>query len=107
MSTEQLVALIGFVAVMTGTPGPNNLMLMASGANAGFRRSLPHILGIAIGCQVILVCVALGLGQLLTRFPQAVTALLVRTSESGRMRPLRASPYAGCARHRRRRPRPA
>jgi len=77
MSTEQLVALIGFVAVMTGTPGPNNLMLMASGANAGFRRSLPHILGIAIGCQVILVCVALGLGQLLTRFPQAVTALRV------------------------------
>ncbi len=77
MSTEQLVALIGFVAVMTGTPGPNNLMLMASGANAGFHRSLPHILGIAIGCQVILVCVALGLGQLLTRFPQAVTALRV------------------------------
>ncbi|MGJ3254932.1 MAG: LysE family translocator [Alcanivorax sp.] len=77
MVTEQLVALIGFVAVMTGTPGPNNLMLMASGANAGFRRSLPHILGIAIGCQVILLCVALGLGQLLTRFPQAVTALRV------------------------------
>lgn len=77
MLTEQFVALIGFVAVMTGTPGPNNLMLMASGANAGFRRSLPHILGIAIGCQVILVCVALGLGQLLTRFPQGVTALRV------------------------------
>ena len=77
MSTEQLVALIGFVTVMTGTPGPNNLMLMASGANAGFRRSLPHILGIAIGCQVILLCVALGLGQLLTRFPQAVTVLRV------------------------------
>lgn len=77
MLTEQFVALIGFVAVMTGTPGPNNLMLMASGANAGFRRSLPHILGIAIGCQVILVCVALGLGQLLTGFPQAVTALRV------------------------------
>ena len=64
MSTEQLLALIGFVTVMTATPGPNNLMLMASGANAGFRRSLPHIFGIAIGCQVILVCVALGLGQL-------------------------------------------
>ncbi len=77
MSTEQLVALIGFVTVMTGTPGPNNLMLMASGANAGFRRSLPHIFGIAIGCQVILLCVALGLGQLLTRFPQAVTALRI------------------------------
>ena len=77
MLTEQFVALIGFVAVMTGTPGPNNLMLVASGANAGFRRSLGHIFGIAIGCQVILLCVALGLGPLLTRFPQAVIALRV------------------------------
>ncbi|MBU58895.1 MAG: lysine transporter LysE [Alcanivorax sp.] len=75
MPVEQLIALIGFVAVMTGTPGPNNLMLMASGANAGFRRSLPHILGIAFGCQVMLLCVALGLGSLLSRFPQAVTVL--------------------------------
>ena len=77
MSTEQFVALAGFVTVMTGTPGPNNLMLMASGANTGFRRSLPHIFGIAIGCQVILLCLALGLGQLLTRFPQAVTVLRI------------------------------
>lgn len=77
MLTEQFVALIGFVAVMTGTPGPNNLMLVTSGANAGFRRSLPHIFGIAIGCQVMLLCVALGLGPLLTRFPQAVLALRV------------------------------
>jgi len=77
MLTEQFVALIGFVAVMTGTPGPNNLMLITSGANAGFRRSLPHIFGIAIGCQVMLLCVALGLGPLLTRFPQAVIALRV------------------------------
>ncbi|MGB2246556.1 MAG: LysE family translocator [Alcanivorax sediminis] len=75
MSTEQFLALIGFVTVMTATPGPNNLMLMASGANAGFRRSLPHIFGIAIGCQVILVCVALGLGQLLSQFPQAINVL--------------------------------
>lgn len=77
MPIEQLVALIGFVAVMTGTPGPNNLMLMASGANAGFRRSLPHITGILFGCQVMLLCVALGLGSLLSRFPQAVTALRI------------------------------
>lgn len=75
MPTEQFLALFGFVTVMTATPGPNNLMLMASGANAGFRRSLPHILGIAFGCQVILVCVALGLGQLFRQFPEAITAL--------------------------------
>lgn len=69
MPLEQLIALMGFVVVMTGTPGPNNMMLLASGANFGFRRSIPHILGITAGCQILLVAVALGLGQLLTRFP--------------------------------------
>lgn len=77
MTTEQYLALIGFVTVMTATPGPNNLMLMASAANAGFRRSLPHILGIAIGCQIILVCVAFGLGQLFAQYPQALIGLRV------------------------------
>ncbi len=69
MPIEQLIALMGFVVVMTGTPGPNNMMLLASGANFGFRRSIPHILGITIGCQILLLSIALGLGQLLTRFP--------------------------------------
>jgi threonine/homoserine/homoserine lactone efflux protein len=69
MPIEQLIALMGFVVVMTGTPGPNNMMLLASGANFGFRRSIPHILGITIGCQSLLLAIALGLGQLLTRFP--------------------------------------
>ncbi|MDO8910101.1 MAG: LysE family translocator [Pseudohongiella sp.] len=69
MPLEQLIALMGFVVVMTGTPGPNNMMLLASGANFGFRRSIPHILGITVGCQILLIAIALGLGQLLTRFP--------------------------------------
>ncbi|MBU2098869.1 MAG: LysE family translocator [Gammaproteobacteria bacterium] len=69
MPLEQLIALMGFVVVMTGTPGPNNMMLLASGANFGFRRSIPHILGITAGCQILLLAIALGLGQLLTRFP--------------------------------------
>jgi threonine/homoserine/homoserine lactone efflux protein len=69
MPPEQLLALMGFVVVMTGTPGPNNMMLLASGANFGFRRSIPHILGITVGCQILLIAIALGLGQLLTRFP--------------------------------------
>jgi threonine/homoserine/homoserine lactone efflux protein len=69
MPIEQLIALMGFVVVMTGTPGPNNMMLLASGANFGFRRSIPHILGITVGCQSLLMAIALGLGQLLMRFP--------------------------------------
>ena len=77
MPIEQLLALMGFVVVMTGTPGPNNMMLLASGANFGFRRSIPHILGITIGCQSLLLAIALGLGQLLMRFPVLEVVLKV------------------------------
>ncbi|QZA82112.1 LysE family translocator [Deefgea piscis] len=51
------IALITYVSIMSVTPGPNNLMLAASGGNFGFRRTLPHMLGISIGhaVQVFLV----------------------------------------------------
>ncbi|MBC54636.1 MAG: lysine transporter LysE [Gammaproteobacteria bacterium] len=77
MPLEQLLALVGFVVVMTGTPGPNNMMLLASGANFGFRRSLPHIFGITVGCQILLLAVALGIGQLLIRYPLFDSALKI------------------------------
>ncbi len=50
-------AFITYVAIMSVTPGPNNLMLAASGGNFGFRRTIPHMLGISIGhaLQVFLV----------------------------------------------------
>ena len=53
--------LMTYVATMSVTPGPNNLMLAASGVNFGFRRTLPHMLGISIGhgLQVWLVGIAL------------------------------------------------
>lgn len=49
--------LMTYVATMSVTPGPNNLMLAASGVNFGFRRTVPHMLGISIGhgVQVMLV----------------------------------------------------
>lgn len=77
MPVEQVLALVGFVVVMTGTPGPNNMMLLASGANFGFRRSLPHIFGITVGCQILLLAVALGIGQLLIRYPLLDSVLKV------------------------------
>lgn len=50
-------ALLSYVSLMSVTPGPNNLMLAASGGNFGFRRSIPHLLGISIGhgIQVFIV----------------------------------------------------
>lgn len=80
MQPEQLLPLIGFIIAMVATPGPNNLMLMAAGANFGFRRSLPHLLGISVGCQILLLAIALGLGQLFERYPHVVTVLRVAGS---------------------------
>lgn len=77
MDYQTLPAMLAFIAVMVGTPGPNNLMLMASGANVGFRRSLPHIAGILAGCQVVLLAIGLGLGPLLARFPPLMLGLRV------------------------------
>ena len=56
----EAVALASYMGVMSITPGPNNIMLTASGVNFGFRRSLPHMLGITLGCTVqLLLCAAL------------------------------------------------
>lgn len=69
MSFETLTALALFAFVSSATPGPNNLMLMASGANFGFWRSLPHMVGISAGFMVMLFAVGSGLTQLFDSFP--------------------------------------
>jgi threonine/homoserine/homoserine lactone efflux protein len=69
MQPSTLFALAGFAFVTSITPGPNNLMLLASGTNFGWRRSLPHLLGISFGFGVMLALVGLGLGEAFTRFP--------------------------------------
>ena len=61
--------------VMSITPGPNNVMLTASGANFGFRRTVPHLLGISAGCAIQMISVCAGLGALFTRWPVLQTVL--------------------------------
>ncbi|MCY1291505.1 Cysteine/O-acetylserine efflux protein [compost metagenome] len=75
MSPELLLAFILFAFVTSVTPGPNNMMLLASGVNFGVRRSVPHMLGISLGFMVLVVAVGLGLGQLFEAFPPLYTAL--------------------------------
>jgi threonine/homoserine/homoserine lactone efflux protein len=75
ISFEILTALMGFAIVSSLTPGPNNLMLMAAGANFGFWRSIPHMLGIAIGFTVMIILVGLGLIQIFDAFPTSYTIL--------------------------------
>jgi threonine/homoserine/homoserine lactone efflux protein len=61
--------------VMSITPGPNNVMLTASGATFGFRRTIPHMLGISFGCAVQLLAVCAGLGAVFSRWPDLQAAL--------------------------------
>jgi len=69
LTFEALVSLAVFSLVTSGTPGPNNLMLLASGVNFGFKRTIPHMLGIGIGFAAMIAAVGLGLGTLFEALP--------------------------------------
>ena len=75
MNLEALTALSGIALAMTCGPGPNNAMLSASGANYGWRRSVPHAMGVAVGFPIMLIVVAMGLERVLSAFPLIVEVL--------------------------------
>lgn len=75
LSASALPAGMLFVIVTTITPGPNNTMLLASGVNFGFRRTVPHILGISAGVVVLMLSVGFGLGEVFRHAPWLYTAL--------------------------------
>lgn len=66
----QLLALVGFSFVSSVTPGPNNVLLWASGAAFGFRRTLPHVLGTALGIGGMALAAAAGLAALVSTLPE-------------------------------------
>jgi len=66
---EFLGPLVTFAVATSMTPGPNNVMITASGANFGFVRSIPHMLGVAIGFMAMIAGIGLGLGEAFDRFP--------------------------------------
>jgi threonine/homoserine/homoserine lactone efflux protein len=67
---DQLGALVGFSFVSSVTPGPNNILLWASGAEFGFRRTIRHVVGTALGIGLMALAVAAGLGLLVTSIPE-------------------------------------
>ena len=69
METSLLIALATFAFISTVTPGPNNMMLLASGAQYGYKRSLPHMVGIVIGVAGLMISTLLGIGALFNIFP--------------------------------------
>ena len=75
MSADAFFALVVYAFVTSITPGPNNFMLLASGVNFGFVRTIPHMLGIGGGFLSLLIGVGFGLGAVLTAFPSLHLAL--------------------------------
>ena len=76
MISQQLaIAFVVFAAAMLFTPGPNNIMLMASGLNYGFRRTLPHVAGVTVGFSFLVAVIGLGLGAVFAAYPVLHTIL--------------------------------
>ncbi len=77
MPFDLLLAFLGFAFASSVTPGPNNMMLVASGVNFGVRRTLWHVAGINVGFPVMLLLTGLGLGQVFQRYPTIYTLMKV------------------------------
>jgi threonine/homoserine/homoserine lactone efflux protein len=77
MPLDTIIAFLGFAFASSVTPGPNNMMLVASGVNFGVRRTLWHVAGINVGFPVMLLLTGLGLGQVFQRYPMIYTLMKV------------------------------
>lgn len=75
MSPHLLWAFLVFAVVMFFTPGPNNIMLLASGLNFGFRRSLPHMAGVTFGFAFMVGVTGVGLGAVFAAVPMLQAVL--------------------------------
>jgi threonine/homoserine/homoserine lactone efflux protein len=75
MSQPLFIAFVMFALVMFFTPGPNNIMLLSSGLTYGFRRTVPHIAGVATGFSFMVAAVGLGLGAIFIAYPVLQTIL--------------------------------
>ncbi len=77
MPLDAIVALAVFTFATAFTPGPNNIMVTASGVNFGFARTIPHMAGITVGFLVLIVACAAGLGLVFTAVPALQLALKI------------------------------
>lgn len=75
MNYDLLTPLIGFAFVTSISPGPNNVMLLASGVNFGFRATIPHVFGVSLGHSFLIFMAGLGLAQIFQIWPILNTIL--------------------------------
>ena len=77
MDKALLVSLAGFAFISSATPGPNNFLLVSSGALYGWRRTLPLLAGILLGFAILLASASLGLGSLVNQWPELIVVVRV------------------------------
>lgn len=75
MSQQLLLAFVMFAFVMSFTPGPNNVMLLSSGVTYGFRRTVPHMMGVSFGFAFMVGAVGFGLAAVFITYPLLQTVL--------------------------------
>jgi threonine/homoserine/homoserine lactone efflux protein len=66
---ELILPILLFAISAAITPGPNNIMLMASGLNFGIQKSIPHLLGVTIGFPIMVVLIGLGFEIVFEKYP--------------------------------------
>ena len=77
---ENLLPLLLLCVIQSGTPGPNNIMLTASGKNFGYLKTIPHMAGVVIGFLSLLVVLSLGLISIFITYPLFQTILQIMGS---------------------------
>lgn len=76
-TVAMIISIATFTLSTVLTPGPNNIMLLSSGLTFGYKRTIPHMLGIMIGFPFMVLLVGLGLGIVFERFPLIFSALKI------------------------------
>jgi hypothetical protein len=80
MTWDVTLAVFAFALVGSITPGPNNLMLLASGVNHGLRRTVPHVAGVSLGVALMVLALGAGVAELYARHPASAVALKVAST---------------------------
>jgi threonine/homoserine/homoserine lactone efflux protein len=76
-SVTMLLSIASFTLAGVMTPGPNNIMLLSSGLTFGYKRTIPHMVGVALGFTLMVICVGLGIGAVFEIFPMLFSILKV------------------------------
>ena len=80
MDLFTFASLLAFVTASTITPGPNSIMIMASGVNFGLARTMPHVMGVAVGITTVITLAGSGLNAALMLLPQLRFVMLLAST---------------------------